>query len=223
MQNIPKAMRYIDDIMITGSDDTEHLATLNQVLERLEKHNIKVNLKKCHFLDKSVKYLGHLIDAGGKHALTDKLDAVKNAPVPCNVPELRSFLGLLNYYRMFLPNIATLLHPLNELLQLKHRWKWTSECQSAFQRAKDLLTSSSVLAHYDPNLLIRLAADASAYGIGAVLSHVLPTGEEKLVAFVSRSLSQVKRTMHKLRRKHLLWFLASDDFISICMAEDSLF
>ena len=58
LQNIPKAMRYIDDIMITGSDDTEHLATLNQVLERLEKHNIKVNLKKCHFLDKSVQVFG---------------------------------------------------------------------------------------------------------------------------------------------------------------------
>ena len=72
LQNKPKAMCYIDDIMITGLDDTEHLATLNQVLERLEKHNIKVNLKKCHFLAKSVKYLGHLIDAEGKHALTDK-------------------------------------------------------------------------------------------------------------------------------------------------------
>ena len=122
LQNIFKAMCYIDD-MITGSDDTEHLATLNQVLERLEKHNIKVNLKKCHFLAKSVKYLGHLIDVEGKHALTDKLDAVKNAPVPRNVPELQSFLGLLNYYSMFLPNIATLLLPLNELLQLKHHWK----------------------------------------------------------------------------------------------------
>ena len=203
LQNIPKAMCYIDDIMITGSDDTEHLATLNQVLERLETHNIKVNLKKCHFLAKSVKYLGHLIDAEGKHALTDKLDAVKNAPVPRNVPELRSFLGLLNYYRMFLPNIATLLHPLNELLQLKHRWKWTSECQSAFQRAKDLLTSSSVLAHYDPNLPIRLAADASAYGIGAVLSHVLPTGEEKPVAFVSRSLSASEKNYAQIEKEAL--------------------
>ena len=82
---------------------------------------------------------------------------------PRNVTELHPFLGILNYYRTLLPNIATVLHSLNELLQVKHKWKWTPQCQSAFQEAKDLLTSSSVLAHYDPNLPIRLAADASAY------------------------------------------------------------
>lgn len=78
----------------------------------------------------------------------------------------RSYDHLLNYYRIVLPNIATVLHPLNELLQVQRKWEWSAECQSAFQKAKELLTSSSVLAHYDPNLPIRLAADASAYGIG---------------------------------------------------------
>jgi hypothetical protein len=95
------------------------------------------------------------------------------------------------------------LHPLNELLQAKRRWKWTPQCQSAFQEAKDLLTSSSVLAHYDPNLPIRLAADASAYGIGAVLSHVLPTGEEKPVAFVSRTLSSSEKNYAQLEKEAL--------------------
>ena len=104
---------------------------------------------------------------------------------------------------MFLPNIATLLHLLNELLQLKHRWKWTSEYQSAFRRAKDLLTSSSVLTHCDPNLPIRLAADASAYGIGAVLSHVLPTGKEKPVAFISRSLSASEKNYAQIEKEAL--------------------
>ena len=203
LQDIPKAMCYIDDIMITGTNDAEHLATLEEVLKRLKEHGIKANLKKCRFLAKSVKYLGHLIDAEGKHTLTDKLDAVKDAPVPRNVTELRSFLGLLNYYRMFLPDIATVLHPLNELLQAKRQWKWTSECQSAFQKAKDLLTSSSVLAHYDTNLPIRLAADASAYGIGAVLSHVLPTGEEKPVAFVSRTLSSSEKNYAQIEKEAL--------------------
>ena len=203
LQDIPRAMCYIDDIMITGANDAEHLATLEKVLKRLEEHGIKANLKKCRFLANSVKYLGHLIDAEGKHALTDKLDAVRDAPVPRNVTELRSFLGLLNYYRIFLPNIATVLHPLNELLQAKRKWKWTPQCQSAFQEAKDLLTSSAVLAHYDPNLPIRLAADASAYGIGAVLSHMLPTGEEKPVAFVSRTLSSSEKNYAQLEKEAL--------------------
>ena len=138
------------------------------------------------FLAKSVTYLGHRIDAEGQHPLSDKLEAVREAPVPHNVSELRSFLGLLNYYRTFLPNLATVLHPLNELLQTKRKWKWSSECNSAFQEAKKLLTTSHVLAHYDAKLPICLAADASAYGIGAVISHVMPNGEEKPVAIFDR-------------------------------------
>ncbi len=196
-------MCYIDDIMVTGSSDAEHLATLDQVLNRLKEHKIKANLQKCQFLAKSVKYLGHMIDAEGKHALTDKLEAVQNAPVPNNTTELRSFLGLLNYYRMFLPNIAMVLHPLNELLQDKRTWKWNSDCQSAFQTAKDLLTSSSVLAHYDPQHPIRLAADASAYGIGAVLSHVYPNGEEKPIAFVSRTLTASEKNYAQIEKEAL--------------------
>ncbi len=83
----------------------------------------------------------------GKHAISDKIEAVVNAPIPTNVTELRSFLGLLNYYRSFLPNIATILHPLNQLLQSNIEWKWTRECQHAFEKSKDLLTSSTVLVH----------------------------------------------------------------------------
>jgi len=120
-----------------------------------------------------------MIGAEEKHALTDKLDAVNNAPVPSNATELSSFLGLLDYYRMFLPNVATVLHPLNELLRVMHKWKWNTDCQSAFQKVKDLLTSSSVLAHYDPELTIHLAAE---YGIGAVMSQLLPNGRETSIS-----------------------------------------
>ena len=74
---------------------------------------------------KSVEYLGHRIDAQGLHAMADKLEAITQAPVPKNVNELRSILGLLNYYRKFLPNIAAILQPLNELLQVHRKWKWT--------------------------------------------------------------------------------------------------
>ena len=152
---------------------------------------------------KSVTYLGHRIDAEGQHPLSDKLEAVREAPVPRNVSELRSFLGLLNYYRNFLPNLATVLHPLNELLQTKRKWKWSSECNSAFQEAKKLLTTSHVLAHYDAKLTICLAADASAYGIGAVISHVMPNGEEKPVAFASRTLTSSEQNYAQIEKEAL--------------------
>ena len=203
LQGIPKAQCYIDDILITGANDEEHLAVLEEVLKRLEEHGIKVNLAKCKFLAKSVHYLGYRIDAEGKHAIPDKLAAVTESPVPQNVTKLRSFLGLLNYYRAFLPNIATVLHPLNELLQANRAWQWSGKCQSAFLKAKDMLTGSKVLAHYNPNLPIRLAADASAYGLGAVLSHVLPTGEERPVAFASRTLSSSEKNYAQLEKEAL--------------------
>ena len=82
LQGIPRTICYIDDILVTGTTDAEHLAILDKVLKRLEKHGIKANLSKCRSLEKSVKYLGHIIDADGKHAITEKLDAVKNALTP---------------------------------------------------------------------------------------------------------------------------------------------
>ncbi len=96
-----------DDILVTGTSEAEHLDTLDEVLKRLEQHGIKASLNKCKLLADSVKYLGHSIDAKGKRVISDKIEAVVNAPIPTNVTELRSFLGLLNYYRSFLPIIAT--------------------------------------------------------------------------------------------------------------------
>jgi len=89
-----------------------------------------------------------------------------------------------------MPNLATLLHPLNHLLRKDATWNWTTECAKAFQKAKKTLISSQVLAHYNPGLPIKMAADASAYGVGAVISHVLPNGSEHPIAFVSQTLSK---------------------------------
>ncbi len=110
---------------------------------------------------KSVEYLGHQISKEGIQALPSKVDAIAQAPEPKNVQELRSFLGLLNYYGKFIKN---LLYPINQLLEAS---EWTQECQEAFTEAKKQLTSSDVLTHYDPDLPINMAADALAYGIGA--------------------------------------------------------
>ena len=118
-------------------------------------------------MKKSVEYLGHQVDASGIKATPEKIAAVENAPLPQNVQQLRSFLGLLNYYRKFLPNLATIVKPLNKLLQKGKKWIWSSQCTQAVRTAKQLLTASNVLTHYDPNLPLKLAADASQYGVGA--------------------------------------------------------
>ena len=163
---------YLDDILITGASDDEHLKNLEAVLQRFQNHGIRVKREKCAFLQSSVEYLGHRIDAQGLHTAESKRRAIDQAPRPQNVQELRSFLGLLNYYGKFIPNLSTTIQPLNQLLQKEQKWVWTENCDHAFTQAKKSLASASVLVHYDPELPIRLAADASAYGVGAVISHV---------------------------------------------------
>ena len=134
-----------------------------------------------------------MIDAERVHPSPEKVQAVVEAPSPANVKELRYFLGMLQYYGKFLPNLSTLLHPLNNLLREGVSWSWQPECQQAFESAKELLQSAKVLAHDDVNLPIKLACDASSYGIAAVLSHLMPGGEERPVAFSSRTLSASER------------------------------
>ena len=140
---------------------------LEEHLQNLEGSTCGLKKSKCQFLKPSVEYLGHRVDSTGLHPTEDKLKAVAEAPPPRNLKELRSFLGLLNYYGSFIRNLSTLLHPLNSLLQKGTKWKWSADCQKAFDSAKKSLTSSSVLVHYDPSLPIRVAADASSHGLGA--------------------------------------------------------
>ena len=115
LRGIDGVICYLDDILITGSTEEEHLERLRQVLKRLEEHGIRVKRSKCFFLRPSVQYLGHLVDADGLHATDDKLKAITEARAPKNLPELRSFLGLLNYYGRFIPKLSTIVHPLNQL------------------------------------------------------------------------------------------------------------
>ena len=170
--------------------------------------------KKCTFLHTSVKYLGHVIDQSGLHTSDDKVADIINAPQPTNVTELRSFLGLINYYGKFLRNLSTVLHPLNCLLHKNHTWKWTLECKQAFNQCKEMIASSDVLVHYDINMPVHLACDASPYGVGAVLSHEFPDGTERPIAFASRTLTKTEKSMLRLIKKPWESFLVFNDFIN---------
>ena len=113
LRDIPSVMCYQDDIFITGKDYDDHQQTLMTALQRLQDNGLRVN--KCSFLQNSIIYLGHRIDKDGLHPTESKVKAVKEAPTPQNVSELWSFLGLINYYQKFLPNLSSVLHPLHRL------------------------------------------------------------------------------------------------------------
>ncbi|PFX12679.1 Uncharacterized protein K02A2.6 [Stylophora pistillata] len=146
----------LDDMIITGKSDEEHLANLEEVLRRLQFHGLRANKAKCEFFKEKITYCGHDIDKDGLHKSTAKVEAVLEAPRPNDVAEVRSFLGLINYYHRFLPNLSTTVHPLTQLLGKDHQWKWTEQCEAAFHKVKEIITSEQVLTHYDPGLPLRL-------------------------------------------------------------------
>ncbi|XP_062865163.1 uncharacterized protein K02A2.6-like [Trichomycterus rosablanca] len=203
LQDIPGTQCYLDDILVTGKNDIDYLQNLSKVLKRLSDYGLRAKREKCEFFKSKISYCGHVIDKFGLHKSQEKVEAVLKAPRPENVSQLRSYLGLVNYYHKFLPNLASVLHPLNKLLQIGTKWEWSERCKKAFKETKSLITSDELLTHYDPSWPIRLACDASPYGIGAVLSHTMADGSERPIAFASRSLTSAERNYAQIDREAL--------------------
>lgn len=195
---------YLDDLLVMGRDESEHLRNLDRVLQRLQENGLKVKKKsKCEFGKIQIEYLGYVLDGRGMYPSKDKVRAIHDAPAPTNVKELRAFLGLVNYYGRFVPQQSTVLAPLYRLLKDQTTWRWSKAEQDSFNKCKELLTSDKVLVHYDPNLPLTLACDASAYGIGAVIQHTTPNGEEHPVAYASRTLSPAEKKYSQIEKEAL--------------------
>ncbi|KAK3100621.1 hypothetical protein FSP39_022706 [Pinctada imbricata] len=203
LQGLSGVKCVIDDMVITGRTEEEHLRNLDAVLTRLEQYGLRANMDKCQFFASKIEFCGYEIDRLGLHKTQKKIEAVLNAPVPTNVTELRSFLGIVNYYARFLPNMSAVLHPLYQLLQKGCTWNWSDDCQKSIEKIKELITSDEVLTHYDPDLPLSLATDASPFGLGAVLSHTMPDGSERPIAYASKSLSPAEKNYSQIEKEAL--------------------
>ena len=148
LQGMDKVRCPIDDILIRR-EPHEHLQVLDEVLTRLEKHGILAKRSKCEFMVPSVEFLGYRVDGEGRHPTDEKIAAIKGAPSLKNVAEFRSYLGLVDYYGNFIPNLSTLLQPLHELLRKGVKSAWTEECEKPFVRSKSELVADKVLVPYD--------------------------------------------------------------------------
>ena len=148
------------------------------------------------------------MNAQGIHTSPRKVQAVSEARSPQNRQELRSIVGLINYYGKFIPDLASILHPLHALLRANQPWSWSNACEKAFQKVK----KAPILAHYDPELPLVLAADASAYGLGAVLSHRFANGSERPVAYASRTLTSSEKNYPQVEKEALSLVFAIKKF-----------
>ena len=193
---------YLDDIIVVGKTFEEHLRNLGEVFQRIRKAGMKLNPTKCALFKSKVKYLGHIVSAEGVGTDPEKIKAVNHWPVPQSSHELRSFLGLCTYYRRFVANFSSIAKELYKLTERSAPFVWTESCQRAFEKLKNVLSSTPVLSYPIPEKEFILDTDASNEGIGAVLSQLVD-GNEKVVAYFSRTLSKPERNYCVTRRELL--------------------
>ncbi|XP_055913663.1 uncharacterized protein LOC129947217 [Eupeodes corollae] len=201
LMGIKGVVVFLDDILITAPNRKLHIEKVKNVLKILQDAGLKLNKDKCTFLAKSINYLGHVIDKSGLKTCPNKIKTIQEIQDPTCLKELQSFLGVINFYRKFLPNVTTLCALLYDLLKKTAKFEWTEVHSEAISKIKRELISKSALAHFNPMLVIKLTVDASPIGLGAVLSQVYENGLERPIEFASRKLTDTEQKYSQLDRE----------------------
>ena len=176
---------YIDDLLIISNKSfDDHLHKLEKVLKRLLKAGFKINAEKSFFAQDQLEYLGFKITREGIMPLPDKVQAIKNIATPTTKKQLRSFIGVINYYRDMWKGRSGILTPLSSMTSKEAKWNWTKECQQAFDKIKQLVSRETLLSYPDFNKPFEIHTDASKVQLGAVISQ-----NNKPIAFYSRKLN----------------------------------
>ncbi|EFA77462.1 LTR-retrotransposon skipper [Heterostelium album PN500] len=195
---------YLDDLLImtNNSSITEHIDGIKHVFTILRKNNLHVNLSKCTFLVRSVDYLGHMVGNGKIDPLQDKIDSIIAWKEPNNKDELRSFLGLVNYYNRFIPRLATVQAPLTFLLRKFAPFHWSDDCQLAFDTIKSAIKEKPSLFPPNYDLPFIFECDASDVGTGYRLFQLVD-GKENVICYGSKKLKD-SETRYSTLEKELL-------------------
>lgn len=202
---------YVDDILIFSENEKKHYEHIKIILNELDKSGLKLNIEKCQFFQKNIEYLGYIINEKGIEINQNRLDEIKNYPRPKNLRTLRGFLGILNYYKKFIPNLSNQQIPLIELLRKGVRWKWDTTREQAFQNLKTSFHKNLTLYSPDYGKAFILRTDASDYGISGELVQI-QNEIEVPICFVSRILKGYE-TRYSVPEKEM---------IALCYSVDKL-
>ena len=209
-----KALVYLDDVIIFSRDLEQHEKDIREVLELIRKAGLRIKLKKCQFFKRSVEYLGHVISDQGISPNPEKIEKIKNYPIPTSADEVSSFLGLAGYYRRFIPNFGAIAKPLTLKKTKDYKnipFEWTKADQEAFDKLRQHLISPPILAYPDFNKEFILFTDACDYGVGAVLSQVQDNGEV-VIAYASRQLKSPEMKFATVEKEALAVIFAIKQF-----------
>ena len=204
LHGIPGVLNISDDILIYGKTPEEHHKSLNAVLQRLSQHGLTLNKDKCLLYQTKLAFFGFVFSSNGISADPQKVIAIKNASSPKSVKDVRTFLGMATYCAKFIQNFSDLTKPLRDLTKKNASFVWTAQHEAAFNKVKEALTSDTVMAYFDSQKQTELVTDASPWGLSAILSQKTPgKNDRRIVAYVSRSLSDVEKRYSQTEREAL--------------------
>lgn len=193
---------YLDDVIVVADSFEKHLEILGEVFSRLEKAGLTLNKNKSKFCRAELKYLGYIVNRNGLSVDPGKVEAITNMTAPKNVREVRRILGMISWYRRFIPSLSDLISPLSRLLRKGVKFVWDESCEIAFQGIKSALISAPILTCPNFEHDFTLQTDASAYGVGAVLSQFYD-GKEHVICYISRTLTRQERVYSATERELL--------------------
>lgn len=212
LRGLPFVFAYLDDILIFSRSDNEHRSHLNQVFERLRQYGLVISPAKCQFGVSELDFLGHHLSPSGVVPLRAKVEAITNFPKPATTKGLQEFLGMVNFYHRFIPRAASIMRPLYGAISGKQKLVvWTDERDAAFTRAKDALSTATMLSHPDPQAETALTVDASDHAVGGVLEQ-FTEGSWRPLAFFSRKLRPAEEKYSAFDRELLALHLAIRHF-----------
>ena len=216
---------YIDDVLVASKDITQHQQHLRMVFERLRQFNIKINILKSLFGVNELEYLGHMISPKGISPLDSKVTAIKDFPKPESQKSLRRWLGMINYYRRFIPQCAKILEPIHKLLKnskkgVKTSVEWTEKAETAFSEAKSALAKFTLLTHPIPSAKLILTVDASSIACGASLEQIDDNNLRIPLSFFSKALTERERKYSAFGRELLAAYLGVKHYRYMLEARD---
>lgn len=212
LDGIEGVIYHVDDVLIHAQTQNEHDRILRLVLSRMQEEGITINKEKSVFGVGEVTYLGHVLSDKGIRVDPERVQAIRDFPIPTSKEEIQSFVGVVQFASRFIPNKSEVLAPLNYILKKDVEFTWGPEQQKAFTHIQNLLTQSPTLAFFDPNQQITLSADASSYGIGACLYQTNHVSDRRIIAYASRAMTATECRYAQIEREALALTWAATKF-----------
>ena len=212
LEGVEGVVCMMDDILVFGTDETEHWVRLRTVLQKIERAGMTLRKDKCEFGKSSVRFLGHVVSGGTIGADPAKVEVILNLDPPTDKKGARRFMGMVNYLGKFSKNLASLAEPIYAVMGKKAEWLWGEPQQKAFELIKKELTQAPVLSAFDLNKRHRISADSSQYALGAVLLQNAGLEGWQPVEYASRKLTEAERRYAMIEKEALAITWACEKF-----------